>query len=90
MCVRNLAVNADNTGFDFNFCINRRMDSWYYNDAGQQRGPVDAEEIRSLLETRGINDETLVWSEGMPEWKPVSDVTGFEISLKGDSSSPTI
>ncbi|MBC7981262.1 MAG: RDD family protein [Armatimonadetes bacterium] len=55
------------------------MDSWYFNDSGQQRGPVNAEEIKMLLATHKIQADTLVWSVGMPEWKPASDVIGFQI-----------
>lgn len=42
-----------------------RMDQWHFDDSGQQRGPVTAEEIRSLLANCKIQPDTLVWSEGM-------------------------
>ncbi len=43
---------------------------WHYVDgAGQQSGPVDEESFRGLLRDGGITAETLVWREGMSEWK---------------------
>ena len=57
-----------------------RMDQWHYNDSGQQRGPVTAEEIKSLLETRKIQADTLVWSEGMADWKRAGSISQFQLS----------
>jgi len=50
------------------------MSQWYYNDSGQQRGPHSEEEIRSLLESRRIHPDTLVWTEGMPDWQAASAI----------------
>jgi hypothetical protein len=56
------------------------MSQWYFNESGQQRGPVTEEEIKSLLETGRIQQDTLVWTEGMADWKPAGSISGFQIS----------
>lgn len=41
---------------------------WYYVDEGKQQGPVAPEVIGELLKSGRIGDDTLVWTDGMPEW----------------------
>src|SRR6266487_6299240 len=48
--------------------------NWYYVDAGQQAGPVDEAQLEELLRTGKIQDDTLVWREGMVNWQPYSQV----------------
>jgi len=45
--------------------------SIYSND--ERKGPVSIATIRSLYATRQVTAETLVWQQGMPEWKPVRE-----------------
>ncbi len=51
------------------------MTEWYYSDAQrQQHGPVGPGEL-AALHTKGLlPPETLVWREGMSEWKPWRDM----------------
>jgi len=66
------------------------MSQWYYNESGQQRGPVTVEEIKSLLESRRIHPDTLVWTEGMPDWKAASAIGEFQLSpYAPPASDPT-
>ncbi|HZV33999.1 MAG TPA: RDD family protein [Verrucomicrobiae bacterium] len=45
--------------------------NWYYvNAAGQQAGPVDDAALDSLAASGAVHAETLVWTEGMPNWQP--------------------
>lgn len=44
------------------------LNLYYYEEAGQQAGPVDA---RQLL-AHGVKANTLVWQEGMPDWVPAA------------------
>ncbi|MGC4071293.1 MAG: RDD family protein [Nibricoccus sp.] len=48
--------------------------NWYYAINGQRQGPVAQSEFEKLVSTGVITDQTLVWQEGMPEWKPYSTV----------------
>ena len=43
---------------------------YYLTSQNEQRGPVDA----SQLSTYGVNANTMVWTEGMPQWAPASQV----------------
>lgn len=42
--------------------------NWYYVEDGRQIGPVADEQLPLLFQTGRINDDTLVWREGMPDW----------------------
>ena len=46
--------------------------NWFYAEESAQRGPVSEDEIRQLLASGRINQQTLVWREGMPQWATVS------------------
>jgi len=49
------------------------MSEWYYADARRERhGPVDAGVIRDKFRSGELDLSTLVWCEGMMEWKPLS------------------
>jgi uncharacterized RDD family membrane protein YckC len=49
---------------------------WYYAEAGQQKGPVDEQELSRLFQAGGIQKETLVWHEGLASWEPYSKYQG--------------
>src|SRR3990172_11033699 len=42
---------------------------WYYVDEGVQVGPLADSEFQDLVRGGKITRETMVWQEGMPEWK---------------------
>jgi hypothetical protein len=44
--------------------------NWYYVDNGQQAGPVTDEQMAELRRSGKVQDTTLIWREGMPDWKP--------------------
>src|SRR5215472_9522797 len=50
--------------------------NWYYVDQGKQAGPVDDAQLEQLRGSGQIQDETLIWQEGMENWKPYRDVKG--------------
>jgi len=55
---------------------------------GQSYGPVNAEQIRRWLAENRVNARTLVQTEGVPDWKPLSSVPEFAPELK--AVPPTI
>jgi len=70
------------------------MTQWYYvNIDNQRQGPVPADILREKLERGELNQQTLVWCEGMVEWQPISQVraqlyAGSETdSQTGDTSA---
>lgn len=46
---------------------------WYYADGGAQKGPVNQDDLKKLVEAGTVRPDTLVWSEGMADWKPYSE-----------------
>ncbi len=51
------------------------MSTWFYADNTQQRrGPVTDEQIRVAYQQQQIAGSSLVWTEGMPGWQPLSSV----------------
>lgn len=48
--------------------------NWHYAENGQPRGPVPQEEFDRLLAAGQVTAETLVWREGMDQWRPWGEV----------------
>lgn len=42
---------------------------WYYAESGKQVGPLTESDIEQLVVQGRINDQTLVWRQGMKEWQ---------------------
>ena len=42
---------------------------WYYTLNEQQQGPVTQEQLSGLLQDGTINAETMLWREGMADWR---------------------
>jgi uncharacterized RDD family membrane protein YckC len=47
---------------------------WYYVDAGQQAGPVNDAQLEALASRGTILSDTLVWREGMDNWRMYGEV----------------
>ena len=47
---------------------------WYYVDAGQQAGPVNDAQLAALASRGTILNDTLVWREGMANWRMYGEV----------------
>jgi len=47
---------------------------WYYVKDGARQGPVEEVELNRLVAQSVVRPETLVWSEGMSDWRPYSTV----------------
>lgn len=47
------------------------MSDWYFVKDGQSTGPINDEQIRSLIASGAISPNTQVWKEGMAEWAEV-------------------
>ncbi len=46
--------------------------TWYYEQAGEQRGPVTDPDLENLFRAGTIRPETMIWREGMENWTPYS------------------
>lgn len=55
---------------------------WYYYDTNRERqGPVRFEALKTLWEQGSLNEETFMWSEGMPEWKKIEEIPNLHANL---------
>src|SRR5258705_3917841 len=50
------------------------MAQWYYSKAGDQKGPVEQQELQRLLSTGECKSSDLVWRDGMANWQAASQV----------------
>jgi hypothetical protein len=57
--------------------------SWYYALNGQQKGPVEQSELERLIREGELSAASLVWREGMPQWRPCSEVLESSTPLAG-------
>lgn len=54
------------------------MNEWWYSEKSKKIGPVRIEELSKLFQSGKITPNTMVWQEGMPEWKALGDVESLE------------
>jgi hypothetical protein len=47
---------------------------WYYVENGQSIGPVSDDKMHDLLNKGTINQTTMIWKEGMPNWVTVAQL----------------
>ncbi len=48
--------------------------SWFLNNDGQQEGPFTWELMYRRAKQGTLSGETLVWAEGMEDWKPANEI----------------
>ena len=64
-------------------------DLWYYGRNEQRYGPVPKEELKGLVSSGNLEATDLVWSPGMADWLPASEVDGlFDLRASGVVSPP--
>lgn len=49
---------------------------------GQQYGPASAEQLRTWIAENRVNAQTLVQTEGAPDWKPLGELPELAADLK--------
>jgi len=62
------------------------MTEWYYAHGQERQGPLSADELRQRFQRGEITLATLVWREGFPQWKPVSEAVD-ELQLQNLTSA---
>ncbi len=60
---------------------------WFCAIDGQQQGPYDVGQLRDLAERGMIRPDTLVWTDGMSGWEPIS-ATPLYATLAGGAPPP--
>jgi uncharacterized RDD family membrane protein YckC len=62
--------------------------NWFYAYEGQPLGPVDDSELAHLAVTGRINASTLVWHNGLPDWRPYAEVAPMAPAIGGPPALP--
>ncbi len=63
-------------------------DIWFYAKDKQTHGPVSIGAMRRLLENTQLLASTLVWKEGMEQWRPLGEVRELTDILQAIASPP--
>lgn len=50
---------------------NKQKAIWYYYINGNSRGPLTSAAVAQLYEIGLLKDNTLLWKQGFPDWKPI-------------------
>lgn len=65
------------------------MSDWYYTDYERNRlGPVAARDLADLHHAGQLQPDTLVWREGMPQWRPWREVMTQALNEAAGLASP--
>jgi hypothetical protein len=59
--------------------------SWFFASEGQQHGPYPEAQLRDFIARGTVTADTLVWTEGMADWRKAADIPGL---LAGDFAAP--
>lgn len=54
---------------------------WHYAISGQKAGPIAEPELRRLIRIGVLNGQSLIWTEGWPQWQPVTAVPELQIEI---------
>jgi prepilin-type processing-associated H-X9-DG protein len=61
--------------------------AWYHNTDGKQVGPISSAEIAQCISLNIVKPETLVWHEGMQDWK-MAKLTELESLFQAQPPPP--
>lgn len=54
------------------------QDAWFYSREGERIGPVTFSDLKIKALEAGLNPRLdMVWTHGMPEWKPAGEIDGL-------------
>ena len=61
---------------------------WFYSEDGLQKGPVPEETLREMHRKGALKDDSLVWCDGMAEWRKISSLPGWDDSPYATPAMP--
>ena len=64
------------------------MSEWYYLLRDEQCGPVAGEALRELARLGTIGPGTLIWREGLDDWRPASEVQDLSLEFSAVGPAP--
>lgn len=50
---------------------------WFWEREGEQKGPVSSAELKSLAKAGEVTPATLIWKEGLGDWRPAGKLRGL-------------
>lgn len=53
---------------------NAKTTAWYVEHLGAQKGPMNAKELHSYVQSNGIGTTCRVWAEGMERWMNIFEI----------------
>ena len=57
------------------------MSNWYYVENNDRVGPVDDQQVSTLITEKKLNADSYVWKKGFENWKKVSEVEELNVLL---------
>lgn len=63
---------------------------WYYAIDGQRLGPVPHAELERLVRAGTVTGETLLWRQGMDQWKTLAEVKERDPAMFADDTPPPL
>jgi hypothetical protein len=63
--------------------------AWYYHQNGINQGPVQVSDLQSLVESRAVSPDTLVWTEGLENWVPYHSSAAVPSTFSGTAAGIT-
>ncbi len=61
---------------------------YFYAANDKQVGPVTFEQLKALFAGRTVNKDTLIWKQGMHNWKPLKEIEELKAFLGGSTPPP--
>ena len=61
---------------------------YYYAQNNTQQGPVSFDQLQALFASRTINRNSLIWKQGMSEWKALQEIEELKPFLGGNTPPP--
>ncbi len=61
---------------------------YFYATNGQQLGPVSFDKLKELFASRTINRDSLLWKQGLTEWKALKEIDELKVFLGGSLPPP--
>ena len=50
------------------------LSGWYLDEGGRREGPMELDALRERLAGGAVGEQALIWSNGMDQWRPVSEL----------------
>lgn len=61
-------------------------ENWFYASNGEQAGPISEPELLRFVQMGELNQDSLVWHRGLPDWQPL--IEALPSAFLSDAASP--